>query len=189
MAEMKTQSKVRAFVLEMQGPSIPGVAERLCTTDQLPKVATQIGCLFHSQQRKLAEGTRISIDATLNLGQWVHFDDGNAVRVHEASDDDLIRWANGIECELQPVTTAMDALDRLVEFDRVTPEFVRAFTEREIVVDLEKEAWNAIKAAAGRSPWMPQEYYLNDWVSDVVSFLSEPREAPQAHDEPPSPGM
>jgi len=37
--------------------------------------------------------------------------------------------------------------------------------------DLDKMSWDAIKLAANESGWIPQEYCMNDWVSDVCSFL------------------
>lgn len=41
------------------------------------------------------------------------------------------------------------------------------------VVDLDAENWKAIKQAATESKWMPPEYFMNDWVSDVCQFLRE----------------
>lgn len=48
-------------------------------------------------------------------------------------------------------------------------------TAQEAVVDLTYVGWEAIQAAAAESPWIPPEYFQNDWVSDVCSFLREPR--------------
>lgn len=39
------------------------------------------------------------------------------------------------------------------------------------VFDLDKNSWDSIKLAAKESGWIPKEYYMNDWVSDVCSFL------------------
>jgi len=43
------------------------------------------------------------------------------------------------------------------------------------VVDLSQADWESIQQAASDSPWMPKEYMQNDWVSDVCSFLRDPR--------------
>lgn len=43
------------------------------------------------------------------------------------------------------------------------------------VVDLGQQAWASIMQAAGESAWMPPEYMMNEWVSDVCSFLRDPR--------------
>jgi len=44
------------------------------------------------------------------------------------------------------------------------------------VIDLDADAWASIKDAASKSPWMPPEYCMNDWVSDVCAFLLKPEE-------------
>ena len=44
----------------------------------------------------------------------------------------------------------------------------------EVVIDLDALAWESIKEAANNSPWMPEQYMLNDWVADVCAFLREP---------------
>jgi hypothetical protein len=36
---------------------------------------------------------------------------------------------------------------------------------------LEKLSFDQIKESARESSWIPPEYYMNDWVSDVCSFL------------------
>jgi hypothetical protein len=38
-------------------------------------------------------------------------------------------------------------------------------------IDVDEAAWQKIKQAAKDSPWIPKEYFLNDWVSDVCRFL------------------
>lgn len=38
-------------------------------------------------------------------------------------------------------------------------------------VDLDEEFWKSIKKAAEQSNWIPEDYYMNDWVSDVCNFL------------------
>lgn len=43
------------------------------------------------------------------------------------------------------------------------------------LIDLDKEHWNSIKETAKRSPWIPAEYYQNDWVADVCNFLMTSR--------------
>jgi len=40
-----------------------------------------------------------------------------------------------------------------------------------IFIDVEKEAWESIKQAVTESPWIPEDYYMNDWVADIRSFL------------------
>ena len=42
------------------------------------------------------------------------------------------------------------------------------------VIDLSQLSWQAIQSAASESTWMPPEYMMNDWVSDVCSFLIGP---------------
>lgn len=37
--------------------------------------------------------------------------------------------------------------------------------------DLDALAWESIKQAASESNWMPKEYCMNEWVSDVCAFL------------------
>lgn len=44
-----------------------------------------------------------------------------------------------------------------------------------IIYDLDKMSWDAIKLAAKESGWIPKEYFMNDWVSDVCSFLRNRR--------------
>ena len=39
------------------------------------------------------------------------------------------------------------------------------------VIDLDQEAWRKIKTAASLSPWIPPEYFMDDWVNDVCKFL------------------
>lgn len=41
------------------------------------------------------------------------------------------------------------------------------------VIDLEKESWKQIKQAAEESGWMPDDYCMNDWVSDLCRYLKE----------------
>lgn len=45
-------------------------------------------------------------------------------------------------------------------------------------IDLDAILWESIQEAARQSPWIPPQYYANDWVSDVCAFLTDPREAP-----------
>lgn len=45
----------------------------------------------------------------------------------------------------------------------------------EAVIDLDAAAWTQIKEAASQSAWMPEQYFMNDWVSDVCAFLRELR--------------
>jgi hypothetical protein len=39
------------------------------------------------------------------------------------------------------------------------------------IINLEEEFWKSIKEAANDSNWIPEEYYMNDWVSDICRFL------------------
>ena len=41
------------------------------------------------------------------------------------------------------------------------------------VIDLDQESWSQIKLAAKESNWIPEEYYMGDWVADVCRFLRE----------------
>lgn len=50
------------------------------------------------------------------------------------------------------------------------PESPR-ITEQEPVFDLDKNCWDSIKQASKESTWIPKEYFMNDWVSDVCEFL------------------
>lgn len=47
-------------------------------------------------------------------------------------------------------------------------------------IDLTYSHWEAIQQAARESPWIPPEYFKNDWVADVCSFLREPDSAAEA---------
>lgn len=52
-----------------------------------------------------------------------------------------------------------------------------------LTVDLSQVAWEEIQQAAAESAWMPKEYMMNEWVSDVCSFLRDPRPATEAYSE------
>jgi hypothetical protein len=39
--------------------------------------------------------------------------------------------------------------------------------------DLDISGWESIKEAAQQSKWIPVEYYMNDWIADVMFFLRE----------------
>lgn len=39
------------------------------------------------------------------------------------------------------------------------------------IIDIDAEMWKQIKEAAAESNWIPKEYYMNDWVSNVCNFL------------------
>lgn len=41
------------------------------------------------------------------------------------------------------------------------------------VIDLDALSWQSIKDAAGESNWIPEQYYMGDWVSDVCAFLRD----------------
>lgn len=47
-------------------------------------------------------------------------------------------------------------------------------------IDLDASAWQSIKEAASQSPWMPSEYMMSEWVSDVCGFLRAPAALPGA---------
>ena len=52
------------------------------------------------------------------------------------------------------------------------------YNKQEVVeIDLDEEAWNQIKEAAKNSLWMPDEYTMNDWVSDACNFLRYGRDS------------
>lgn len=38
-------------------------------------------------------------------------------------------------------------------------------------IDLDKEFWRTIQDAACQSNWIPDEYFVNDYVSDICHFL------------------
>lgn len=39
------------------------------------------------------------------------------------------------------------------------------------IINIENGFWETIKQAASESNWIPKEYYMNDWVSDICNFL------------------
>src|SRR5690606_17834973 len=39
------------------------------------------------------------------------------------------------------------------------------------VIDLDQEFWKDIKQAAEESMWIPKDYFMNYWVSDVCHYL------------------
>lgn len=41
------------------------------------------------------------------------------------------------------------------------------------IIDLDAAAWQSIKDAAHKSSWIPEQYFLNDWVADVCAFLAD----------------
>lgn len=51
------------------------------------------------------------------------------------------------------------------------------------VLDLSQEAWESIQQAASEAPWMPAEYMMNEWVSDVCAFLRDPRPSQEYSDK------
>ena len=51
-------------------------------------------------------------------------------------------------------------------------------------IDLDAESWGAIKDAASKSPWIPPQYFINDWVSDVCRFLLTPEEYQDGQNKP-----
>jgi hypothetical protein len=60
-------------------------------------------------------------------------------------------------------------------------------TEAAQVMDLDALAWEQVKRAASESKWIPPEYMVNDWVSDVCEFLIGTEAAPTT--EHPDAGM
>ena len=53
-------------------------------------------------------------------------------------------------------------------------EAAEKFVADEGFIDLEMVSWNAIKEAMAKSPWIPEEYCMNDIVADIIHFLTEP---------------
>ena len=51
------------------------------------------------------------------------------------------------------------------------PETEDNFKKVPVIFDLDKSAWLQIKDAVEKSEWIPEEYYMNDWLVDVCSFL------------------
>ena len=45
--------------------------------------------------------------------------------------------------------------------------------EIENTIDIDKDSWEQIKVTAACSDWIPKEYSINDWVSDICSFLMD----------------
>lgn len=43
--------------------------------------------------------------------------------------------------------------------------------DKTVIWDLDAEFWKQIKQAARNSSWIPEEYVMNDWVSDVCHYL------------------
>lgn len=43
--------------------------------------------------------------------------------------------------------------------------------EPEQVIDLDAQMWGRIKQSASKATWMPPEYTMNDWVSDLCQYL------------------
>lgn len=46
------------------------------------------------------------------------------------------------------------------------------------MVDLKHSAYDRLCSAAAKSPWVPPEYFANDWLADLETFLLENRSAP-----------
>lgn len=49
----------------------------------------------------------------------------------------------------------------------------KAFNEAEgAILDSSQEAFKQICDAAAKSPWIPDQYAMDDWVSDICTFLA-----------------
>ena len=42
-----------------------------------------------------------------------------------------------------------------------------------VIWDLDISAWESVKQAASETTWMPEEYYMNDWLADICFYLRE----------------
>lgn len=58
-------------------------------------------------------------------------------------------------------------------YEKKVLENLDILTKKPQVINVEENFWEAIKQAAAESNWIPKEYYMNDWVSDVCKFLRE----------------
>lgn len=72
--------------------------------------------------------------------------------------------------------TEQHAIERDVEAEREFLEIASQYDTTKSVepvscLNIEEESWNAIKQAASDSKWIPNDYYINDWVSDVCEYL------------------
>ncbi|TPI86392.1 hypothetical protein [Mesorhizobium sp. B2-8-9] len=61
-----------------------------------------------------------------------------------------------------------DPVDIRRQFDNLIAHHLATPT-----IDLHAAFWHQIMEAAKQSNWMPAEYTMNDWVSDVCAFLRE----------------
>lgn len=68
--------------------------------------------------------------------------------------------------------TATEAREMLRYVLSAAPQSAPVQTQ---TVDLDAEHWKIIQQAAEESKWIPPEYYVNDWVSDVCDFLRNGR--------------
>lgn len=66
-----------------------------------------------------------------------------------------------------------DAVDRDVVAERVLLESETESKEFVVgqYINIEEENWKAIKEAASKSKWIPEDYFMNDWVFDVCEYL------------------
>lgn len=71
------------------------------------------------------------------------------------------------------------AQKRMSKADRSTwtqawdKEIAYRTSKHPVILDLDKEMWESIKEAANKSNWIPRDhYFVNDWASDVRSFLT-----------------
>ena len=85
--------------------------------------------------------------------------------------------ANSANCRIKEIDET---------FMRLTPPGAGTDGVEVPVIDLEANSWLQIKDAARQSPWMPPEYMMSDWVSDVCQFLTEPPTAPAPVIQPES---
>lgn len=80
----------------------------------------------------------------------------------------LYEGCSALYCPMCTVNTAIGICEQPVNFDTGDQGNIP-------VIDIDKESWEAIKEAARNSPWIPSQYFMNDWVSDVCDFLKKER--------------
>lgn len=134
-----------------------------------------------SHWRDLSGPTWKWLDA---FGKWKDSEDcaqsfleRNANRLHAVGADrdsavaDAAQWLWLNRCTVTPCM-----LDRAPGRAIVWAfEAATRIEEARTTIDLDASAWESIKEAASQSPWMPPEYVMNDWVSDVCAFLRNPK--------------
>lgn len=93
---------------------------------------------------------------------------------------ELIEGNCGLRRLLSELHTA-----KLGQYSRDLDRAIAALSQSsEQVFDVDALAWQSIKDAAAKSPWIPQQYCMSDWVSDVCEFLSTPVDTSRERVEP-----